>query len=101
MKRMEGFFEEAASLLLSAYLFIMFCMFPFYMRSGYMEIGKDKYDFFKAITAGGFCLIVPFAVLCMVFHGIRVRKEKGGKEEIPEDEEIGRASCRERVSAGV
>lgn len=87
MKRMEGFFEEAASLLLSAYLFIMFCMFPFYMRSGYMEIGKDKYDFFKAITAGGFCLIVPFAVLCMVFHGIRVRKEKGGKEEIPEDEE--------------
>ena len=42
MKRLEGFFEEAASLLLSAYLFIMFCMFPFYMRSGYMEIGKDK-----------------------------------------------------------
>ncbi len=87
MKRMEGFFEEAASLLLSAYLFIMFCMFPFYMRSGYMEIGKDKYDFFKAITAGGFCLIVPFAVLCMVFHGIRGRKEKGETEEIPEDGE--------------
>lgn len=70
MKRVEAFLEEAVSLLLTAYLFIMFCMFPFYLRNGYMEIGKEKYNFYKAITVGGFCLIVPMAVLCLVVHAV-------------------------------
>ena len=59
MKKTEAFCEETVSLLLTAYLFIVFCMFPFYMRNGYVEIGKDKYNFYKAVAAGGFCLIVP------------------------------------------
>ncbi len=68
MKKTEIFCEETVSLLLTAYLFIVFCMFPFYMRSGYVEIGKDKYAFYKAVAAGGFCLIVPLVLLCLTVH---------------------------------
>ncbi len=68
MKKTEIFCEETVSLLLTAYLFIVFCMFPFYMRSGYVEIGKDKYIFYKAVAAGGFCLIVPLVLLCLAVH---------------------------------
>ncbi len=68
MKKTEIFCEETVSLLLTAYLFIVFCMFPFYMRSGYVEIGKDKYIFYKAVAAGGLCLIVPLVLLCLAVH---------------------------------
>ncbi len=68
MKKTEIFCEETVSLLLTAYLFIVFCMFPFYMRSGYVEIGKDKYAFYKAVAAGGLCLIVPLVLLCLAVH---------------------------------
>lgn len=71
------FCEEAISLLLMAYLFIVFCMYPFYMQNGYMEIGKVKYDFYKAITIGAFVLLVPLACLCTAFR-IK-RKEITGK----------------------
>ena len=85
MKKTEAFCEETVSLLLTAYLFIVFCMFPFYMRNGYVEIGKDKYNFYKAVAAGGFCLIVPFALLCLIFHLLRVwraGKKDGIKGEL-------------------
>lgn len=55
------FCKEAASLLLMAYLFIVFCMYPFYMQNGYIDIGSDKYNFYKDITVGALCLIIPFA----------------------------------------
>ena len=70
MKRLEAFCEEAASLLLTAYLFIMFCMFPFYLRNGYLEVGKEKYHFYKAVTVGGFGLIIPLVFVCMVCHSM-------------------------------
>lgn len=73
----EYFCEEAVSLLLMAYMFILFCMYPFYMQNGYMEIGQVKYDFYKYITIGAFSLLIPLAFLCVVF---RVkRKEITGK----------------------
>ena len=55
------------------------------MRNGYVEIGKDKYNFYKAVAAGGFCLIVPFALLCLIFHLLRVwraGKKDGIKGEL-------------------
>ncbi len=76
MKRLEAFCEEAASLLLTAYLFIMFCMFPFYLRNGYLEVGKEKYHFYKAVTVGGFGLIIPLVFVCMVCHFMN-RKQNG------------------------
>ncbi len=70
------FCEEAVSLLLTAYLFIVFCLYPFYLRNGYADVGKEKFNFYKMMTAGGFGLIIPLA-LCCVFFRI---KEAYGKE---------------------
>ena len=72
-----AFCEEAVSLLLMAYLFIMFCLYPFYMQNGYMEIGNVKYNFYKAVTIGAFALIIPLALLCTIF---RVREHIKNKE---------------------
>lgn len=72
------FCEEAASLLLMAYMFILFCLYPFYMKNGYVEIGSAKFSFYRDITIGAFCLIVPIAIIAV---GCRVKKNK--KLEMP------------------
>lgn len=72
----QGFCEEAVSLLLSAYLFIVFCLYPFYLKDGYTNVGKEKFNFYKVMTIGGFALIIPFALLCILFR-IRDRQIKG------------------------
>ena len=76
MKRMEAFCEETVSLLLTAYLFIVFCMFPFYLRNGYMEIGKEKYNFYRTITIGGFGLIIPLVLLCVGAHIVNWQRDR-------------------------
>ncbi len=76
MKRMEAFCEETVSLLLTAYLFIVFCMFPFYLKNGYMEIGKEKYNFYKIITIGGFGLIIPLVLLCLAAHIVNWKRDR-------------------------
>lgn len=70
----RGFCEEAVSLLLAAYLFIVFCIYPFYLKDGYTDVGKDKFNFYKVMTIGGFALIIPFALLCILF---RIREDYG------------------------
>lgn len=67
------FCAEAASLLLMAYLFIVFCMYPLYMQRGYLDIGNDKYNFYRDITVGAFSLIVPFAAICTI---LRIRDKE-------------------------
>lgn len=74
----SGMCEEAVSLLMSAYLFIVFCIYPFYMKDGYVEIGKEKFNFYKAITFGGFALIIPLVLLCVWFY---VRSSRKGLEK--------------------
>ncbi len=69
-----GFCEEIVSLLMTAYLFIMFCIYPFYTKNGYVEIGKEKYNFYKAITFGGFALILPLALLCLGSYWLNHKK---------------------------
>lgn len=63
-----SFCEEAVSLLIMAYLSIIFFLYPYYLQNGYTNIGRDKYSFYRDITIGGFALIVPFAVLCLIFR---------------------------------
>lgn len=64
----RGFLEEAVSLLLTAYLFIIFCIYPFYVKNGYSDIGNEKFQFYKYITVGGLGLILPLALLCIFFR---------------------------------
>ena len=72
----RGFCEEALPLLLTAYLFIVFCLYPFYLKDGYTDVGKEKFNFYKVMTIGGFSLILPLVLACISF---RV-KENIGKE---------------------
>lgn len=72
----RGFCEEALPLLLTAYLFIVFCLYPFYLKDGYTDVGKEKFNFYKVMTIGGFSLILPLVLACVSF---RV-KENIGKE---------------------
>lgn len=75
---LRGFCEEAVPLLLTAYLFIVFCLYPFYLKDGYTDVGREKFNFYKVMTIGGFSLILPLVLVCLLFR-IRdnVGKEKG------------------------
>lgn len=64
----SSFCEEAVSLLLMAYLFVIFFLYPYYMRNGYANIGRDKFSFYRDITVGGFALIIPFAIFCLIYQ---------------------------------
>ncbi len=64
----SSFCEEAVSLLLMAYLFVIFFLYPYYLQNGYADIGRDKFNFYRDITVGGFALIIPLAVLCLIFR---------------------------------
>ena len=64
----RGFCEETASLLITAYLFIVFCLYPFYLKDGYTDVGKEKFNFYKVMTIGGFGLIIPLVLLCIFFR---------------------------------
>ncbi len=74
---LKEFLEEVVSLLLTAYLFIIFCIYPFYIKNGYSDIGNEKYQFYKYITMGGLGLILPLALLCIFFRVRDWRKSKG------------------------
>lgn len=67
--------QEAVSLLLTAYLFIVFCMYPLYMQNGYSDIGNEKYNFYKYITIGAFSLIIPLAAIYTI---LRIKNKKAG-----------------------
>lgn len=57
-----AFCRESAGLLVSAYLFILFCIYPFFMKNGYEDIGDAKYEFYRYITLGGFAVILLLAL---------------------------------------
>lgn len=78
--RMEDFCKEAISLLLMAYLFVIFAMFPFYMQNGYVEIGRSKYFLYRDVTIGAFCLIIPLAVLGVILRCVREKRVRLAKK---------------------
>ncbi len=47
MKKLAGYFS-------TAYLMIMFCIYPFYMEKGYTNIGEAKNRFFIAVSLAAF-----------------------------------------------
>lgn len=62
------FCGEAVSLLLMAYLFIVFCMYPLFLQNGYSDVGNVKYNFYRFITIGAFALIIPLAVIYTILR---------------------------------
>ncbi len=42
----------------NAYLILLFCVYPFYMKNGYVDIGTHKYYFFFYISVGALLLLL-------------------------------------------
>ncbi len=66
----SGYCREGSSLLMSAYLFVLFCIYPFYIKHGYEDIGDAKYEFYRYITLGGFALILLLGLGGLVGAGL-------------------------------
>lgn len=56
--------KKAANLFTTAYLLMMFCVYPFYMQNGYLDIGEAKNRFFLYVSIAAFGILVIFAVIC-------------------------------------
>lgn len=87
VKAVAAFCEEAASLLLMAYLFIIFCMYPFYMRQGYVDIGDAKFAFYRDMTIGAICLIVPLVLIFKIAKHCMKKADKKA-EQINKENQI-------------
>ncbi|MCM1127620.1 MAG: O-antigen ligase family protein [Lachnospiraceae bacterium] len=55
--------KKLSHLFTGAYLLLLFCVYPFYMQEGYVEIGEAKYQFFILIS---FAALVILAVLALL-----------------------------------
>ncbi len=49
--------KKAGNYFTTAYLLLMFCVYPFYMENGYYNIGEAKYNFFMRISAAAFLIL--------------------------------------------
>lgn len=56
--------KRAGSLFVTAYLLLIFCVYPFYMKDGYVDIGEGKYEFFLYCSLG---VLLILAVLMLLF----------------------------------
>lgn len=52
--------KKTGGLFTTAYLFLMFCVYPFYMKEGYVDIGEAKYKFFLYGSLG------MIGILCVI-----------------------------------
>ena len=69
--------KKAGKLFTTAYLLLIFGVYPFYMKQGYVDIGKAKYHFFiysSLAAAGIFTLISVFLALQSVYQWLKKRR---------------------------
>lgn len=54
--------KKAGNLFTTAYLLLIFGVYPFYMKQGYVDIGKAKYHFFiySSLAAAGIFALISF-----------------------------------------
>lgn len=57
--------KKAGNLFATAYLLIMFCIYPLYMEEGYANIGEVKNHFFLCVSFAAFLLLALTAVCCL------------------------------------
>ncbi len=67
---------KAGNLLVTAYMLIMFALYPFYMKNGYTDLGEAKYHFFFYVTTAAVLLLLILAGVILL---IQVREKKKGE----------------------
>lgn len=66
---------KAGNLLATAYMLIMFVLYPFYMKNGYTDLGEAKYHFFFYVTVVAVTLLLILALAGFV---LRLLNKKAG-----------------------
>lgn len=70
INKVENLFE-------TAYLLLIFCVYPFYMKEGYVNIGETKHEFLVYCSLGSLTILLALGIV----HGIiEVRRRYGQKE---------------------
>ena len=67
---------KAGNLLATAYMLIMFVLYPFYMKNGYADLGEAKYHFFFYVTTAAVILLLVLAGVTLL---IWIREKKSGE----------------------
>lgn len=68
--------KKISNLFTNAYLLILFCIYPFYMPKGYVDIGEAKYRFFLYVSLAALTILIFLAILGSI-KGIRCRRKEG------------------------
>lgn len=68
---------KAGNLLATAYMLIMFVLYPFYMKNGYTDLGEAKYHFFFYVTTAAVSLLLILAVVRLI---LGLLDKKAGKK---------------------
>lgn len=55
--------KKAVSLFVSAYLLLIFCVYPFYMPQGYVDIGEHKHKFLIYSSIGGLGILFTLGMI--------------------------------------
>ena len=64
--------KRAGNLFATAYLLLIFGLYPFYMKEGYVGIGEEKYEFFLYCSLGALAILLTLALL----RGMQIIKER-------------------------
>lgn len=69
--------KKTANLFTTAYLLLMFCVYPFYMEKGYENIGEAKNRFFLYVSIAAFAIlgICAFLQLLEELRNVRLQKK--------------------------
>lgn len=69
--------KKAGNLFATAYLFLIFGIYPFYMKQGYVEIGEAKFRFFIFASLAALVILGLIEIICAgqaLFQRIRCRE---------------------------
>lgn len=68
--------RKAADFFVTAYLLIIFSVYPFYIQNGYADIGEAKNRFFLSVSLAAFCVLGVIALLFIFFRVKEVIQQK-------------------------
>lgn len=74
--------KRIANLFVTAYLLLLFVVYPFYMKNGYVEIGQAKADFWMKISIGASVILIILWLLEVLWQICFKRKASLLKEEL-------------------
>ncbi len=63
MKFSKPFYKELASVFAIAYILVLFCIYPFYMKEGYVDISLYKFYFYMYVSLGEAIILSLFFLI--------------------------------------